>query len=761
MRFPKSHIVVIFLLFSFSNGLFLNAQELLIKDNNGSFTCTFDDHRLEELIKNDSLFKATSLLNEALTFAKKFKLRSTEAQTYNAIGEVSAKMSSFKNAELYHKKSYNLYDSINSRKGKDAALSSLLKTYLLEKNYKRFDSLYPIAQELSSELNSELYFINLENKIKKNYYAYENKELLRASKNAIKLLDTVDFSKLVFSKIRDEAFFKSRLQQSYFYYKTIAHVKLNIGKKDRFDLLFNLSDDAIKLAFKEDPDLYRKLGTYNFYKYLYYTEVNKNLDSATKYLLAADTYKYNAVVTYEKRNSRNGDIMYNIINTQNELRHANDIRKQDAKASKVLLITLVLTAIMLITTLIIFFFYIRAKRNIQAINKALKRSNEKLLAIDKDRLEFFSIVSHELRTPIYGITGLATLVDQEPNKSKRKSYLNSLISSSNYLSILIDNILQVKKLRFEEKTLRLKPDQIHKIVQNVVSTVEIAAKNKGLKIQTNVDDSIANDFLMIDKVAFSQILINLAYNAVRYTKEGHIGISVKENKRTEDSLSLRFEVEDTGIGIDEIHRDVVFNAFENKTFLHKNSSGSGLGLFVVKTLLKCHDADIDFISKPGLGTKFFFEITFQRALSPIQTNTPKIDSIKHRHILIVDDNKINLLISKKNIERIEGYTCETLSNGREAISMIKEKAFDLVLMDINMPDMDGYEATKHIRMFNPHIPILALTALNSAEIALKAKYVGINQIITKPYIFEDFKAVIQRYANKEQHYFNCIDLEAI
>ncbi|MDC1229963.1 response regulator [bacterium] len=396
------------------------------------------------------------------------------------------------------------------------------------------------------------------------------------------------------------------------------------------------------------------------------------------------------------------------------------------------------------------------------INEELIVSNNKLLEIDKDRLEFFTILSHELRTPIYGITGLATLVNQEDDDTKRQSYLDSLISSSNYLSILIDNILQANKLRFEEKSLRLKPDKIHKIINHVLSTVKIAAKNKGLELITKIDASEEAELVLIDKVAFSQILINLAYNAIRYTKEGHITLLVVEKARTSKDVTLRFEVNDTSIGIKEKHRSVVFSAFENKAFLHKNSSGSGLGLHIVKTLLKSHGADIDFISEPGKGTSFFFEVTFNIVLAlNLKESIPVIELQQEMHILIVDDNKINLLITKKNIEKIQGCTCEVISNGKEAISIIKNKAFDLILMDINMPDMDGYDVTKHIRMFNPDIPILALTALNSAEISTKAEEAGINQIITKPFIFEDFKATISSFGNKRKHYTATIDLDAI
>ncbi|WP_179021915.1 response regulator [Winogradskyella forsetii] len=744
----------------FLHGFNLQAQKPLINADSSS-KCDFDTYKLDLLVKNDSLYKATRLLNEAITFSKKYNLKPTEAKSYNALGHVLAKMSNFKTAASYHNKAFKIYDSLNHKKGIDLSLSGLLYTYVYERNYKKFDSIYPKAEAVSKALNSEIYFINLEYKIKKDYFSHNNESMLAYSKMGLEALNSTDFEKLNYSKSYRSEHLKENLFQSYQYHSALAQVKLSSFNASGYDLLFSINEDKLKASLGTDVNSYRKLATFNYYKYLYYTNNIKNLDSANKYLLKSDAYKYKALVNVETRNNRNGDLISKIINAEQELKLSNERRNQNAKNSQIFLISTIITSILLIIALFIFYWYFKARRNIVQINKALTASNEKLMAVDKDRLEFFSILSHELRTPIYGINGLATLIDQESDDTKKQSYLDSLKSSSNYLSILIDNILQANRLKFEEKNLRLKPDKIEKIVSHVLSTVVIAAKNKGLELNVHIDSSDANEYILIDKVAFSQILINLAYNAIRYTKKGSITINVLEQERTNNDVTLRFEVKDTGIGIKDEHRAIVFSAFENKTFLHKNSSGSGLGLYIVKTLLKSHDADIDFTSTPNKGSCFFFEIKFK--LSKAIEQTARTSTLPKRdvRVLVVDDNKINLLITQKNIEKVNGFSCETIANGRQAISIVKQKDFDMILMDINMPDMDGYEVTKHIRMFNPHIPILALTALNSAEISNKAEVAGINQIITKPYIFEDFKAIISAYSETNENYCSIIDRAAI
>tara|TARA_R110002111_G_scaffold78366_2_gene124276 strand:+ start:1481 stop:3757 length:2277 start_codon:yes stop_codon:yes gene_type:complete len=758
MCFPKLNTAIILFISLITNIFFAQAQESLISADSSS--CTFNSYKLDLLVKNDSLYKATILLNEAISFSKKYNLKKTEAKSYNALGEVLTRMSNFKKAENYYEKALKIYDSLGKKKGLDLSYSGLLNAYVLEKDYSKFDSLYPKAQEVSTKLNSEIYFINLEYKIRKDYFSLDNMSMLTSSEVGLNALKHINFDSLNYSKNYRTKHLKQNLYQSYKYYNAIANIKTSEYKEEDFKPLFSINEDELKASASADLDPYKKLASFNYYKYLYYTHSNKNLDSANKYLLKSDTYKYRALNNLELQNTRNGELVYKIINAEQKLALANEIRKEEALNSKIFLVSTIIMSIVLAIILTIFYFYFKARKNIVKINKALKKSNSKLIEIDKDRLEFFSILSHELRTPIYGISGLATLIDQENDSVKRQSYLDSLKSSSNYLSTLIDNILQANRLKFDNKTLRLKPDKIEKIVSHVMSTIAIAAKNKDLELIVNIDKSDENENILVDKVAFSQILINLAYNAIRYTKKGSVTINVIEKSRNGNNITLRFEVKDTGIGIKEEHRSVVFSAFENKTFLNKNSSGSGLGLYIVKTLLKSHNSDIDFVSTPNQGTCFFFEITFQLSMSEENKSAPTLLVQRDMHVLIVDDNKINLLITKKNIEKIEGYSCQIISNGREAISLVKEKDFDLILMDINMPDMDGYEVTKHIRMFNPYIPILALTALNSSEISAKAETSGINQIITKPYIFEDFKAIILSYRTMYNQ-CNIIDAEAI
>lgn len=700
--------------------------------------------RIDWLIAHDSLYQATMLINYNIKYSK--DNTSQLANNFNTLAKVFSKMGSYDTAEIYYLKALKIYNSQNNLSKKDDVLTNLANCYSSKNNYKKFDSIIPIAEKLSAKLNSINIFNNYSSKIKKNNNLRDHKAVLEYTTLALAKVNDMPFTK-------DDPIFslenKKRLILSYQYYQALALIKLDQLKLG-YKLLFDIDEKEFEKNVNSRHFSHNEIATLNYYKFRYFNEYRKDLKAANKYLLISDTYKYYAIKNLQSQTSKNGELIYKIITTQEKLKTANELRQKDQKISAAFLTSTIISSILVLVLAGFTYTYYKNRRRIKYMNVKLTRSNKKLMQIDKERLEFFSVLSHELRTPIYGISGLASLIEQEKDKEKKKSYLNSLISSSNYISTLIDNVLQATKLKFDSNTLRLKPEKISSIINNITDTVKAAAENKGLQIISNVEKSRAHEYVLADRVALSQILINLVYNSIRYTKEGFVSLEVREVGRNKDQVTLHFEVKDSGIGIKEENRHIVFNAFENKSFLNKNSSGTGLGLYIVKTLLANHNSEIDFSSVPNEGSSFFFTITFDTCAPPVLSAQLPVFNTSSK-VLIVDDNKINLLITKKNIEKIPGYSCETVTNGEDAISVLKYKQFDLILMDINMPDMDGYDVTRQIRAFNPDIPIIALTALNSAEILNKAEQSGMNFVLNKPYNFEVFKTTIQNYTQILQY----------
>jgi len=324
MLFPKSKTIIILFIFLLFTTLNVNAQEKNLTDNK-SEVYSFDSYTLDRLVDKDSLYKATILVNEAIDFSKKNNLKLTEAKAYNALGTVLIKTSNFKKAESYHEIAFKIFDSLDNKRGKDLALSGLVNAYVNEKNYKKFDSIYPIAEALSKSLNSEIYFINFENLIKRNYYNLKNNSLLETSTKGLKIINNTDFSTLNNSKDYRTENLKQALTLSYKYYNSIARVKVRNVTPEDYDALLSIKDQDLKSVLKTDMSSYRKLATLNYYKYLYFTYANKNLDSANKYLLKSDSYKYTALIHNEEKEARNGDLLYKIINAEQKLNSTQEI----------------------------------------------------------------------------------------------------------------------------------------------------------------------------------------------------------------------------------------------------------------------------------------------------------------------------------------------------------------------------------------------------------------------------------------------------
>lgn len=373
---------------------------------------------------------------------------------------------------------------------------------------------------------------------------------------------------------------------------------------------------------------------------------------------------------------------------------------------------------------------------------------------------FISTVSHELRTPLYGVIGLTNLLMENPTEEKRKSYLQSLKFSGDYLLALINDVLQLSKIETEEITLEKSSVNLHMMIEGITSSLTIKQKTNNNKIHVNIDSKI-NTCILCDPVRLSQILINLMGNALKFTKNGNVYISILDTSEKHTGINsnecmLRFSIKDDGIGIPKEKQNTIFESFTQVKNDHQEYQGSGLGLSIVDKLIQLHNSSIKLISEKGEGSEFFFEIKYEKDLSEkvesiIEDDANKVEDISDKiklKVLIVDDNKINQIVTQ-NILKKKGYICQTGNNGLEAIDKVKEHPFDIILMDINMPEMDGLEATENIRKFNTEIPIIALTAVEEGEVRQEALKSGMNDLIVKPYDTQMFFNTLINNISKE------------
>ncbi len=379
-------------------------------------------------------------------------------------------------------------------------------------------------------------------------------------------------------------------------------------------------------------------------------------------------------------------------------------------------------------------------------NKELITAKETAEQVSTLKSQFISTVSHELRTPLYGVIGLTSLLMENPEDKKKGEYLESLKFSGDYLLALINDVLQLSKIETKEVKLEKVSFDLKSLIEGIVNSLHSKQKNNNNVVHIQIDPTIKTT-LLGDSVRLSQILINLVGNSLKFTKNGNIWIKVKCLGYKNDQYQLHFAVKDDGIGIPKSKQATIFDNFAQVKNQNIEYEGTGLGLSIVRKLIHLHDSEIYIDSEEGVGSEFSFELRYEKAVKAKDEHANSQETISigttNFNILIVDDNKINQIVTQ-NILKKKGYTCDLASNGMDAIEMIKKEGYDLALMDINMPEMTGLDATKVIRTFNNNIPIIALTAVEEGEIRDQALSVGMNDVIIKPYDTQQFFQTIMK-----------------
>lgn len=408
----------------------------------------------------------------------------------------------------------------------------------------------------------------------------------------------------------------------------------------------------------------------------------------------------------------------------------------------------------LVLLLIALFFFYWKYRVRKKSSDVLKEKNEQLIEakaeaekLTNTKSQFISTVSHELRTPLYGVVGITTLLLEEKDiLPKHKKLLNSLKFSGDYLLDLINKVLKISKIESNNEKLTKTPTNLLKLSQNLLYSFEYQAKNKNNELVLEIPNELP-DVLDVDSLKISEVLINLIGNSSKFTENGKIWLRIKILSLENEMITIRYEVEDNGVGIPEDKKEFVFEKFSQVGREFNKSEGTGLGLSIVKNLLEMMDSEIYLDSKEGRGTKFHFdlqlEIIDEKEEKEIDLNSGSMNTI-YRRILVAEDNKINQIVTK-NLLNIIGYDCTIVENGFNALQMVKKEDFDLILMDLNMPYLNGTEATRRIREFNQITPIIALTASELSEVQEECMEIGMNDIINKPLNKNDLKNIITKH----------------
>jgi len=380
---------------------------------------------------------------------------------------------------------------------------------------------------------------------------------------------------------------------------------------------------------------------------------------------------------------------------------------------------------------------------------AWRLAKEEAESAMKVRSDFLSIMSHEIRTPLNTVIGTTYhLLDENPRKEQVQE-LNNLKNASEYLLTLINNVLDYSKidagkLEFDESN-----TQLRRYSEDIFNVFKPIASQKGIDLNLEYDEKLP-EVVKLDKARVNQILTNLIGNALKFTEKGYVTLTISLEERIDKKVKVLFEVKDTGIGVSSDLKDRIFKSFQQaNTSITRKYGGTGLGLSITKQLVEMMGSEILLKSEKGQGSVFYFTLSLKignKVLEKFQ-ETEALDLSDYR-VLLVEDNQMNVLIAKRLLEKWN-MVVDLAENGLIAIEKVENNTYDIVLMDLQMPEMDGYEATRILRKKGFKLPILALTASAMYEKSEKLETTGLDGLVTKPFNPKDlYKAISDRLEKK-------------
>ena len=461
---------------------------------------------------------------------------------------------------------------------------------------------------------------------------------------------------------------------------------------------------------------------------------------------------------FQEEKNLQREAVYGRFETEEYKKDLAAVQREKQYKEELLAKTRELSVIMVMSLIVMFIFVILLFRNNkirQGLIAKLRDKNEELLVAKEEaerlsllKTRFFSTVSHELRTPLYGVVGLTSLLLEDSENEKQREDLKSLKFSADYLLALINDVLQMNKMESNLVNLENTSFNIEELLKGIAKSFETSGNYNKNTIELQIDENIPRT-LLGDSMRLSQIMMNLVGNAVKFTERGRVWLKAERKDCSNDDCLIYFEVGDTGMGIPENKQQEIFEEFSQLKSQNISYQGTGLGLPIVKKLLQLFDSEIGVESEEGVGSVFSFSIRFEKAveteLVKIYPDTEVVETASElfKKILIVDDNRINQIVTQRILEK-KDFKCMLAGSGEEAIDILKTEHVDLVLMDVNMPGMNGMETTAEIRKFNFNIPIIALTAVEVGEMREEILSTGMNDIINKPYNIPQFFSTIFR-----------------